>query len=138
MNVLVIPEDFRKDQYILKPLFERLFRSFRKGRRARVRVCQEPALGGIGEALKSERILEIVSRYEGMTEIFILCVDRDGVATRRRRLDRLEGEFGNGRVFHRGERVGGTGDLGPGRGGPSAGLALGGRSLRGPGQGTVL
>lgn len=98
MNVLVIPEDFRKDQYILKPLFERLFRSL-GGRRARVRVCQDPALGGIGEALKSERILEIVSRYEGMTEIFILCVDRDGVATRRLSLDRLEEEFGNGRVF---------------------------------------
>lgn len=25
MKVLVIPEDFRKDQYILKPLFIRLF-----------------------------------------------------------------------------------------------------------------
>ena len=27
MRVLIIPEDFRKDQHILKPLFERLFRS---------------------------------------------------------------------------------------------------------------
>ena len=27
MNVLIIPEDFRNDQYILKPLFSRLFRS---------------------------------------------------------------------------------------------------------------
>ena len=26
MNILVIPEDFRKDQYILKPLVFRLFR----------------------------------------------------------------------------------------------------------------
>ena len=25
MRVLVIPEDFRKDQYLLKPLFQRLF-----------------------------------------------------------------------------------------------------------------
>ena len=25
MNVLVIPEDFRKDQYIIKPIFTRLF-----------------------------------------------------------------------------------------------------------------
>ena len=25
MNVLIIPEDFRKDQYLLKPLFSRLF-----------------------------------------------------------------------------------------------------------------
>ena len=26
MNVFIIPEDFRNDQYILKPLFTRLFR----------------------------------------------------------------------------------------------------------------
>ena len=50
MKVLVIPEDFRNDQYILKPLFSRLFGT--KDRRpVRVRVCQE-LLGGIGEALK--------------------------------------------------------------------------------------
>ena len=24
MNILIIPEDFRKDQYMLKPLFSRL------------------------------------------------------------------------------------------------------------------
>lgn len=56
MNVLLIPEDFRKDQYILKPLFIRLFGII--GRRARVRVCQDPLLGGVGEALKSERLKE--------------------------------------------------------------------------------
>ena len=27
MNVFIIPEDFRNDQYILKPLFTRLFRN---------------------------------------------------------------------------------------------------------------
>lgn len=98
MNVLVIPEDFRKDQYVLKPLFERLLASFGK-KRAKVRVCQDPLLGGVGEALKRERIAEIVARYEGMTQIFVLCVDRDGDEGRRRRLDRLEEEFGDGRAF---------------------------------------
>ena len=98
MNVVVIPEDSRKDRYILKPLFERLFRSI--GRRsARVRVCEDPVLGGIGEAMKTERIAEIVARYEGMTQVFILCVDRDGAAGRRQGLDRIEKEFGNGRTF---------------------------------------
>ena len=93
MKVLVIPEDFRKDQYILKPLFERLLRSVGR-RNARVRICQEPLLGGIGEATKSERIAEIVERYEGMTDVFVLCVDRDGERGRRRRLDDIEEEFG--------------------------------------------
>ena len=77
MNVLVIPEDFRKDQYILKPLFRRLFQDLGRPS-ARVAVCQDPLLGGIGEALKSERLVEIVERYDGMTDLFILCVDRDG------------------------------------------------------------
>ena len=98
MNVLVIPEDFRKDQYILKPLFTRLFESFGKGR-AKVRVCQDPLLGGVAEAMNLERIAEIVARYEGMTQIFVLCVDRDGNEGRRRRLDDFEQEFGNNRVF---------------------------------------
>ena len=34
-----------------------------------------------------------------MTDIFILCVDRDGVTNRRRGLDRLEKKFGTGRTF---------------------------------------
>ena len=99
MRVLIIPEDFRNDQYMLKPIFDRLFRSIGRPT-ARVRVCQDPRLGGIGEAMKSERISEIVNRYEAMTDVFILCVDRDGVAERRRKLDGLEEAFGNGRVFY--------------------------------------
>ena len=98
MNVLVIPEDFRKDQYILKPLFERLLRSMGR-RNARVRVCQDPLLGGIGEATKSERIAEIVERYDGMTDVFVLCVDRDGERGRRRRLRDIEKKFGSDRDF---------------------------------------
>ena len=98
MNVLVIPEDFRKDQYILKPLFEELLRSMGKPN-ARVRVCQDPLLGGIGEAMKSKRIAEIVNRYDGMTDVFVLCGDRDGKPGRRRRLDDIEEEFGADRGF---------------------------------------
>ena len=102
MNVLIIPEDFRKDQYILKPLFYRLFR--RLGvRRVQIAICYEPLLGGVGEALKSERIAEIVRNNRGMTDIFILCVDRDGQAGRRQRLDDIEAEvqeqFGDGARF---------------------------------------
>lgn len=93
MRVLVIPEDFRKDQFILKPLFSELFRDIGRPR-ARVRVCKKPLLGGIGEAMKSERIKEVVEEHKGMTDIFILCVDRDGDTNRRQGLDRLEKKFG--------------------------------------------
>ena len=93
MNILVIPEDFRNDQYILRPLFQRLFRSL--NRRATVTVLTDPLLGGVGEALKSERLAEVVEQYDGMTDLFVLCVDRDGDASRRHRLAAIEQEFGN-------------------------------------------
>ena len=92
MNVLVIPEDFRNDQYLLKPLFKRLFATLGR-RHARIRVCQDPLLGGVGEALKAERIREVVDQHRGMTDIFVLCVDRDGEAERRTRLTEIEGMF---------------------------------------------
>ncbi len=89
--MLIIPEDFRKDQYILKPLFTRLL--LRLGVPApQVEVCQDPLLGGIGEALKAENLMEIVERRRGMIDIFILCVDRDGEVGRRESLDHIESE----------------------------------------------
>ena len=98
MRVLIIPEDSRKDKDILKPLFESLFTSIGKPR-ARIQVCENPVLGGVVEALKSERIREVVSDNEGMIDIFILCVDRDGREGRRERLNELEEEFGNAQPF---------------------------------------
>ena len=98
MNVLIIPEDFRYDQHILKPLFSRLLQSIGR-RRVHVAVCRDPVLGGVSEALKSERVEEIVRKHGGMTDIFILCIDRDGNTNRRQILDRLESEFDNGQTF---------------------------------------
>ena len=93
MNVLVIPEDFRKDQYILKPLFTRLFRRLRAPP-VQVTICRDPLLGGVDEALKPERLVQIVTEQRGMYDLFILCVDRDGRVGRRQRLDEIETEFG--------------------------------------------
>ena len=98
MKVLIVPEDFTNDQHILKPLFSRLFQSIR-GSKTRVRVCQDPRLGGVEEALKTERMKQVIEKYRGMVDVFILCVDRDGDPGRRQRLDQLEAEFGDGQVF---------------------------------------
>ena len=98
MRVLIIPEDFRKDQYLLKPLFKRLMKSI-VHRRVRVLICQNPLLGGVREALKSVNLAHIVERYGGMTDVFILCVDRDGDEGRRLRLDDIEEEFGEDQSF---------------------------------------
>ena len=97
MNILIIPEDFRNDQYVLKPLFTRLMRTFNRPS-AHILVCQDPLLGGVGEALKSERIAEIVEGYRDI-DLFILCVDRDGETGRRQRLKQIEQEFGSNCPF---------------------------------------
>ena len=89
MNVLLIPEDFRKDQYILKPLFTRLFRHLGTTS-TRIAVCLDPLLGGVDAALKPESMDSVIARHP-MIDVFILCVDRDGDAGRRLRLNRLEG-----------------------------------------------
>lgn len=102
MNVLIIPEDFRKDQYILRPLIQRMMAEVGKPN-ANVRVCFDPLLGGIGEATKWERVAEVLHRYRGMVQLFLLIVDRDGVASRRQTLDALEQrattELGNTAAF---------------------------------------
>ena len=97
MRLLIIPEDFRHDQYILRPLFERLAKS--AGRRVRIEVCKDPLLGGVTKALKIERLSEIVQQYRGMTDIFVLCVDRDGIVGRREQLNSIEREFHSETIF---------------------------------------
>jgi hypothetical protein len=58
-NVLVIPEDFRKDQFVLRPIIKKMMAAL--GLTARVEVCMDPLLGGVGEALKWERLQEILA-----------------------------------------------------------------------------
>lgn len=89
MKVLVIPEDFRKDQFILQPLVEAMLKQLGVSK-PKVAVCRDPLLGGVGQALKRERIAEILEQYKGMVTLFLLCVDRDGVAGRRAALDAIE------------------------------------------------
>ena len=93
MNVLIIPEDFRKDQYILKPLIGRLLQETGKPN-AKVRVCMDPLMGGISEAMKWRRIKDVLDRYSGMVQVFLLLVDRDGVEGRREALNELESKAG--------------------------------------------
>jgi hypothetical protein len=88
MNILIIPEDFRKDQYILQPIIKSLIDTMGR-RRVRVEVCKNPLLGGISQAMNLERLSEIIEQYP-MVDIFLLCVDRDGDEHRRTALDNIE------------------------------------------------
>ncbi len=89
MRVLIIPEDFRNDQYMLKPIITAMFSELGKPK-AIIRVCQDPLLHGVSEAMKWENLEEIFYRYKGMVDIFLLCVDRDGNINRKEGLDNLE------------------------------------------------
>ncbi len=88
MNILIIPEDFSKDQQILKPLIEAMFTQL--GKPAKVAVCQNPRLQGISQALNWQRIERIIEQYQWKVHLFLLCVDRDSVEGRKTQLTRLE------------------------------------------------
>lgn len=79
MKVLVIPEDPKLDQYILKPVVERIFADF--GKSPRVTVLPKPRLRGVAQALSSAILADIVATYP-MNDLFLILVDRDGDGAR--------------------------------------------------------
>lgn len=91
LNVLVIPEDSRTDQYIAGPVIESAIRSCGRPN-CNVRVLSDPILGGIDAALNKANLAEIVDRYPTV-QLFILAVDRDGDESRRALLDQREKEL---------------------------------------------
>jgi hypothetical protein len=102
VRVLVIPEDDRKDADLLEPLV-RAMMAYAGWPQAKVIVCSNPRLGGVDQALRWERIAEIIDRWKGMTELFLLIIDRDAKEGRRVSLDGIEqrsrGELPNNKVF---------------------------------------
>ncbi|MCW5557208.1 MAG: hypothetical protein KIT22_05165 [Verrucomicrobiae bacterium] len=91
MNILVIPEDFRKDQYILQPIIEAMFAKL--GKPVIVEVLRDPLIGGIEQAMKREVLEEIRRDNQWKVDLFLLCVDRDTNSNRRSALDALEEHF---------------------------------------------
>lgn len=89
MNVLVIAEDHQLDQFLLKPLVEAILRAA-DVRQARVRVCTNPRFRGDTQVLDWSPLSIAVRQHSGMTDLFLLCVDRDGNETRHLVLERLE------------------------------------------------
>ena len=74
MRVLIIPEDPTLDQYILKPIVERIFADL--GRSARIDVLVDSFLTGAAEALDATVIDDVLQDYR-MIDLFLLMVDRD-------------------------------------------------------------
>ncbi|MFL5804874.1 MAG: hypothetical protein ACJ8CR_24410, partial [Roseiflexaceae bacterium] len=76
------------DQYVLKPIVKAMLAAVGRPR-ANVQVCQDPLLGGVEQALRWERISEIIDSYP-QVDLFLLLVDRDGDEHRHVRLENIE------------------------------------------------
>ena len=74
MKVLIVPEDPTHDQFILKPVVERIFRDLQIS--ARVDVLRDPHLRGVDQALVRQTLAEIVADNH-MIDLFLVMVDRD-------------------------------------------------------------
>jgi hypothetical protein len=79
VKVMVIPEDPTRDQYILKPVVERMFLDL--GRNARVQVLSNPRIRGVAQALDAATVARVVAMYPTM-DLFCVMVDRDGEPAR--------------------------------------------------------
>jgi hypothetical protein len=95
VKVLVIPEDPKFDQYILKPIVERIFTDL--GKSPRVTVLPKPRLRGVAQALNSDILADIVATYP-MSDLFLVLVDRDGDEARAALASARESEYPN-RLF---------------------------------------
>ena len=66
MRVMIIPEDFRKDQLVLKPLVKAILAL--AGRpKAKVEVLTDPLLGGVARALDYDLLREVLERRSPAT-----------------------------------------------------------------------
>jgi hypothetical protein len=74
VKVLVIPEDPTHDQYILRPILERIFRDL--SRPVHVDILRDPHLRGVDQALSQEEVAAIVADNP-MIDLFLIMVDRD-------------------------------------------------------------
>jgi len=102
VKVLILAEDFVKDEFLLQPIIQAMMKSVGKPK-AKVKVCRDPRFHGTCEALKWEYIEQALKRHRGMVDLFLLCVDRDGNAHRQVVLGNLENQaktvIGTGRAF---------------------------------------
>lgn len=78
LNVLIIAEDYRHDQYILKPIVQSMLDEVGKPN-ANVKVCTDPMIGGVEQAL-DEATVEDVVETNPLVDLYLLIVDRDGDA----------------------------------------------------------
>jgi len=88
LNVLIVAEDYRKDEYILKPIVTSMLEEVGKPR-ANVRVCRDPLISGVENALDPDTIKDVILTNPQF-DLFLLVVDRDAEPNRHERLEEAE------------------------------------------------
>ncbi len=88
LNVLIVAEDYRRDEYILKPIVTSMLKEVGKPQ-ANVRVCRDPLISGVEDALDPETIEDVILTNP-QYDLFLLLVDRDAEPTRHERLETAE------------------------------------------------
>jgi len=90
-QVLVIPEDGRKDKYILKPIITAAMTQLGVIN-PKIRVFEDPEIGGYSQATDIATLELVVARYSWI-DLFLLVVDRDGSAGKDDRLRQIRAEI---------------------------------------------
>ncbi len=74
MKVLIIPENPRLDQYVLKPIVTAIFKDLE--RVARVDVLQDPRLQSVNQALDPKTLAGVIASNP-QRDLLLLLLDRD-------------------------------------------------------------
>ena len=75
IKAVVICEDPRLDEYILRPVIEQIFNEL--GQKVKISFAPRTMIQGVNQALQKSRHQDVFSRYP-MADVFFLIIDRDG------------------------------------------------------------
>ena len=87
-NVMVIPEDFPNDRWVLEPIITKMLQQAGV-RNARIRVCPQ-RFSGVSDVLRWEHIQEVIDRYQWGVNLFLLCVDLEGPPNIKKKIEDRE------------------------------------------------
>ena len=75
IKAVVICEDHRLDEYILKPVIKQIFNEL--GQKVRISFAPRTMIQGVHQALQKTKHKDVFSRYS-IADVFFLIIDRDG------------------------------------------------------------
>ncbi|MCK4258552.1 MAG: hypothetical protein KAX49_06215 [Halanaerobiales bacterium] len=71
-NVLLIFEDYTRDQHVVKPIVTKMLTDLGKPR-ANIQVCRVPHLQGISQCTNSNNLKKIIMLYQNKVDLFFFA-----------------------------------------------------------------